>query len=184
MAMVWGGQVRFLAALVIAILMSGDGVAACPLNDTLKLCVLNGQSLAALQSGIDRGDWTVDKPSPIVNPTPEPRTGGGTYEMPNGLQFHFRFQEYRSLFSATCELNYFGVLADDRSADLRCSSAEFEAFEAGLSAASVGSVTTDRKESGTAYLIEGKNTWMKVVVVGKRNDLLNTWVETSVLTRP
>ncbi|AGS20955.1 hypothetical protein REMIM1_CH01112 [Rhizobium etli bv. mimosae str. Mim1] len=142
--------------------------AACPLNDTLKLCVLNGQNLAALHNGIDRGDWTVDKPSPVVNPTSEPRTGGGTYQMRSGLQFHFRFQEYRSLFSATCELNYFGVLADSRSEDLRCSSAEFEAFEAGLSAASVGSVTTDRKESGTAYLIEGKNTWMKVVVVGKR----------------
>lgn len=44
-------------------------------------------------------------------------------------------------------------------------------------------MTTERKESGTAYLIEGQNTWMKVVVVVKRNDLLNTWVETSVLTR-
>ncbi|MBX4925991.1 hypothetical protein HJA98_09005 [Rhizobium binae] len=104
--------------------------------------------------------------------------------MPSGLQFALYYEEYRSLFSATCSLDYFGVLAADRSEDLRCSSAEFEAFETGLSAASIGSVTTDRKESGTAYLIEGKNTWMKVVVVGKRNDLLNTWVETSVLTRP
>ncbi|ANM03256.1 hypothetical protein AMC78_CH01119 [Rhizobium phaseoli] len=174
---------RFLAAAVIAILMSGEGAAACPLNDTLKLCVLNGQNLAALHSGVEQGDWTVDKPSPVVNPTAEPRTGQELYTMSSGLRFSLYYQEFRDLYSATCALDYFGVLADNRSEDLRCSSAEFEAFEAGLAAASVGSVTTDRKESGTAYLIEGENTWMKVVVVGKRNDLLNTWVETSVLTR-
>ncbi|ULR43113.1 hypothetical protein [Rhizobium sp. K102] len=174
---------RFLAAAVIAILMSGEGAAACPLNDTLKLCVLNGQNLAALHSGINRGDWTVDTPSPLVSPISQPRTGRELYTMSSGLKFALYYQEYRSLFSATCELDYFGALAADRSEDLRCSSAEFEAFEAGLSAASVGSVTTERKESGTAYLIEGQNTWMKVVVVGKRNDVLNSWVETSVLTR-
>ncbi|ANL96954.1 hypothetical protein AMC79_CH01123 [Rhizobium phaseoli] len=181
--MIWGGRVRFLAAAVIAILMSGEGAAACPLNDTLKLCVLNGQNLAALHSGVEQGDWTVDEPSPVVNPTAEPRTGHELYTMSSGLRFSLYYQEFRNLYSATCALDYFGVLADNRSEDLRCSSAEFEAFEAGLAAASVGSVTTDRKESGTAYLIEGENTWMKVVVVGKRNDLLNTWVETSVLTR-
>lgn len=103
--------------------------------------------------------------------------------MSSGLRFSLYYQEFRNLFSATCALDYFGALAANRSEDLRCSSAEFEAFEAGLSAASVGSVTTERKESGTAYLIEGQNTWMKIVVGGKRNDLLNTWVETSVLTR-
>ncbi|RXT29446.1 hypothetical protein B5P46_08580 [Rhizobium leguminosarum] len=102
--------------------------------------------------------------------------------MPSGLRFAMFYREYRNLFSATCSLDYFGVLAADRSDDLRCSSAELEAFEAGLAAASLGSVTKDRKESGTAYLIEGENTWMTVVVVGK--DLLNTWVETSVLKKP
>ncbi|WP_259665984.1 hypothetical protein [Rhizobium lentis] len=183
MAMIWGGRVRFLAALVLAILMGGEG-SACPLNDTLKLCVLSGQNLTALHSGIDRGDWTVDKPSPVVNPTPEPRTGRELYTMPSGLQFALYYQEYRNLFSATCSLDYFGALGADRSKDLRCSSAEIEAFEAGLSAASVGAVTTERKESGTAYLIEGQNTWMKVVVAGNPKDPLNTWVETSVLTRP
>lgn len=49
-------------------------------------------------------------------------------------------------------------------------------------AASLGSVTKDRKQSGTAYLIEGQTTWVTVVVVGE--DLLNVWVETSVLKKP
>ncbi|MGR9196054.1 hypothetical protein [Rhizobium leguminosarum] len=173
---------RFFAALVIAILLSGEGAVACTLNDTLKLCVLNGRSLAALHSGVDRGDWAVEAPSSPVNSTSEPRTGSEQYTMPSGLRFAMYYQEYRNLFSATCSLDYFGVLAADRSEDLRCSSAEFEAFEAGLSAASLGSVTKDRKESGMAYLIEGENTWMTVVVVGK--DLLNIWVETSVLKKP
>ncbi|WP_245277455.1 hypothetical protein [Rhizobium leguminosarum] len=173
---------RFFAALVIAILLSGEGAVACTLNDTLKLCVLNRRSLAALHSGVDRGDWTVEAPSSPVNSTSEPRTGSEQYTMPSGLRFAMYYQEYRNLFSAACSLDYFGVLAADRSEDLRCSSAEFEAFEAGLSAASLGSVTKDRKESGMAYLIEGENTWMTVVVVGK--DLLNIWVETSVLKKP
>ncbi|MBY5551202.1 hypothetical protein HFO61_31160 [Rhizobium leguminosarum] len=102
--------------------------------------------------------------------------------MPSGLRFAMYYQEYRRLFSATCTLDYFAVFAADRSEDLRCSSAEIEAFEGGLVAASLGSVTKDRKQSGTAYLIEGENTWVTVVVVGK--DLLNVWVETSVLKKP
>ncbi|WP_261324038.1 hypothetical protein [Rhizobium leguminosarum] len=173
---------RFFAALMIAILLSGEGVAACPLNDTLKLCVLNGRSLAALHNGVDRGDWAVEAPSSPVNTTSEPRTGSEQYTMPSGLRFAMYYQEYRRLFSATCTLDYFAVLAADRSEDLRCSSAEIEAFEGGLVAASLGSVTKDRKQSGTAYLIEGENTWVTVVVVGK--DLLNVWVETSVLKKP
>ncbi|WP_261330743.1 hypothetical protein [Rhizobium leguminosarum] len=173
---------RFFAALMIAILLSGEGVAACPLNDTLKLCVLNGRSLAALHNGVDRGDWTVEAPSSPVNTTSEPRTGSEQYTMPSGLLFAMYYQEYRRLFSATCTLDYFAVLAADRSEDLRCSSAEIEAFEGGLVAASLGSVTKDRKQSGTAYLIEGQTTWVTVVVVGE--DLLNVWVETSVLKKP
>ncbi|MBY5358633.1 hypothetical protein HFO97_01200 [Rhizobium leguminosarum] len=102
--------------------------------------------------------------------------------MPSGLRFAVFYQEYRNFFSATCALDYFAVL--NRAQELRCSSAELEAFENGLSAAALGSVTKDRKESGTAYLIEGQNTWMRVVVVGEQKDLLNAWVETSVLKRP
>ncbi|MEH7838022.1 hypothetical protein V7796_20420 [Rhizobium laguerreae] len=96
---------RFFAALMIAILLSGEGVAACPLNDTLKLCVLNGRSLAALHNGVDRGDWTVEAPSSPVNTTSEPRTGSEQYTMPSGLRFAMYYQEYRRLFSATCTLD-------------------------------------------------------------------------------
>ncbi|MFL5011145.1 hypothetical protein [Rhizobium sp.] len=173
---------RFLAALVMATLLGVEGADACPLNDTLKLCVLNGRSLAALHSGIDRGDWTVEAPSSLVSPTSEPRGGSEVYTMPSGLRFAMFYQEYRSFFSATYALDYLAIL--NRAQELRCSNAELEAFENGLSAAALGSVTKDRKESGTAYLIEGQNTWMRVVVVGDQKDLLNAWVETSVLKRP
>lgn len=177
---------RFFTALVIAIVFSQVGAAAWPLNDTLKLCVLNGRSLAALHSGVDRGDWTVEPHSSPVNPISEPRTGSELYTMPSGLRFSLLYREFRNLFSATCSLDFLSALAANGQEGLRCSNAELEAFEAALSAASLGPITKERRESGTAYLIEGQSTWMMVAISdsGTQQDVSNAWVETSVLKRP
>ncbi|ARQ09186.1 hypothetical protein NXC12_CH01108 [Rhizobium etli] len=69
---------------------------------------------------------------------------------------------------------------------MSCSNAELEAFEAGLSAASLGRITKERRQSGTAYLIEGQNSWLAVIVAqdAKRKEILNTWVEISVVKEP
>ncbi|MBB4507927.1 hypothetical protein GGE48_003922 [Rhizobium leguminosarum] len=112
--------------------------------------------------------WTVEAPSSPVNPTSEPRTGSEHYTCRADCGSPCIIGNTENFFSATCAFDYFGLLAADRSEDLRCSSAQLEAFEAGLAAASLGSVTKDRKESGAAYLIEGENTWMRVVVAGDK----------------
>jgi hypothetical protein len=179
--------VRFFAALVVAVLLSGEAGAVCPLDDTLKLCVLNGRSLAALHSGADHGDWAVEALSSPVNPISEPRTGSELYTMPSGLRFALHYQEYRNLFSASCTIDIFPAVAKAGPENWRCSNAELEAFEAGLSAASLGSITKEhRPKSGTAYLIESPSAWMTVVVAdgGTQKGMLNAWVETSVLKRP
>nr|WP_210273412.1 hypothetical protein [Rhizobium leguminosarum] len=162
------------------------GAVACPLDDTLKLCVLNGRSLAALHSGVDRGDWKVDAISSPVNSISEPRTGSEIYTMPSGQRFAIYFQEYQNLFSANCSFDFLLALGKGGQEGMRCSNAELEAFEAGLSAASLGRVTKERRQSGTAYLVEGQNTWMTVVVThnGTPQDVSNTWVETSVAKGP
>ncbi|NKL35581.1 hypothetical protein GFL49_17620 [Rhizobium leguminosarum bv. viciae] len=107
--------------------------------------------------------------------------------MPSGLRFVLFYQEYRNLFSASCTIDLFPAVAKVGPENWLCSNAELEAFEAGLSAASLGQITKEhRQESGTAYLIEGPSTWLKVVVAdgGTQKGLLNAWVETSVLKKP
>ncbi|QSZ22130.1 MULTISPECIES: hypothetical protein [unclassified Rhizobium] len=177
---------RLIAALAIIIISSQVGAVACPLDDTLKLCVLNGRSLAALHSGVDRGDWKVDAISSPPNASSEPRTGSEVYTMPSGQRFAMLFREYRNLFSATCSFNFVLALGKGGQEGMHCSNVELEAFEAGLSAASLGQITKERRQSGTAYLIEGQNTWMTVVVTnsGTPQDVSNAWVETSVVKAP
>ncbi|RFB97873.1 hypothetical protein B5K08_05825 [Rhizobium leguminosarum bv. trifolii] len=177
---------RFFAALAIVIMSSKVGAVACPLDDTLKLCVLNGRSLAALHSGVDRGDWKVDASFSPVNGISEPRTGSEVYTMPSGQRFGMLYRDFQNLFSATCSFDFLSALGKGGQDGMRCSNAELEAFEAGLSAASVGRITKERRQSGTAYLIEGQNTWMTVVVTssGTPQDVSNAWVETSVVKGP
>ncbi|WP_206427897.1 hypothetical protein [Rhizobium sp. CIAT894] len=177
---------RFFAALTIAILSSQVQAVACPLDDTLKLCVLNGRSLSALHSGVDRGDWKVDAISSPVNAISEPRTGREIYTMPSGQRFAIYFQEYQNLFSSNCSFDFFLALGKGGQEGMRCSNAELEAFEAGLSAASLGRITKERRQGGTAYLIEDRNAWVTVVVTdsGTPQDVSNAWVETSVVKGP
>ncbi|WP_245303159.1 hypothetical protein [Rhizobium esperanzae] len=174
---------RFISALAIAIISSHGGAVACPLDDTLKLCVLNGRSQVALHDGAGRGDWKVEAISSPVNATSEPRTSSEVYTMPNGQRFSMLYRDFQKFFSATCSLDYLQGLAENR---LSCSNAELEAFEAGLSAASLGRITKERRQSGTAYLIEGQNSWLAVIVAQDANhkEIFNTWVEISVVKEP
>ncbi|EJT06752.1 hypothetical protein [Rhizobium sp. CCGE 510] len=177
---------RFFAALAVIITSSQVGAIACPLDDTLKLCVLNGRSLAALHSGVDRGDWKVDAIRSSPKAILEPRTGSEVYTMTSGQQFAMHYQEYRNFFSATCSFDFLSALGKGGQEGMRCSNAELEAFEAGLSATSLGQITKERKQSGMAYLVEGHNAWMTVVVTnsGTPQDVSNAWVETSVVKGP
>ncbi|EJJ28428.1 hypothetical protein [Rhizobium sp. CF142] len=174
---------RFFAALMIAGVFSQGEAAACPLNDMLKLCVMNGDSVAALHRGVERGDWTVEAISD--SPASEPRTGSEQYTMPSGLPFHVFYADFKGLFSAVCELNFPLALGTKGKEGLSCSNAQSAAFETALTEASLGTVTKESRESGTAYLIEGPAKWMKVVVASGSGpqDALNAWVETSVLKK-
>ncbi|RUM24633.1 hypothetical protein EFQ99_17365 [Rhizobium vallis] len=113
--------------------------------------------------------------------------------MPSGLRFAMVYREFQSFLSTTCSIELLPALAKDDSRGLRCSNAEIDAFETALSAASLGTITKERRQSGTALLIEGPNTWMTVVLadinggtadVSAQQRLLNPWVETSVLKSP
>jgi len=97
---------RFLVALVIAIVSGNSVVAACPLDDVLKLCVESGASSNAFQKGVDNGDWTVKVLSSPPNTTSRPATASELYTMPSGLEFFVSHRYYKDFSSSHCELNF------------------------------------------------------------------------------
>ncbi|MCZ7500740.1 hypothetical protein [Agrobacterium sp. ST15.13.015] len=175
---------RFLIALVIAIASSNGVVVACPLDDVLKLCVASGASLSALDKGVEHGDWTVSVLSSAPDTT-RPASGSGLYTMPSGLQFFFGYRDYKDFFSSHCELNFVMAYAANVGEGMSCSSKEFTAFETALFQASLGTITKEVKNSGTAFLIERPNMWMTVILATNEGPQkpFNVWVETSVLKR-
>ena len=176
---------RFLIALVIAIASNNGVVAACPLDDVLKLCVASGANLNALDKGVEHGDWTVKVLSSPRDPLSLPATGSGVYTMPSGMQFFIGYRDYRDFFSSHCELNFVIAYAGKGDEGMSCSSDEFTAFETALSQASLSTVTKEVKDSGTAFLVERPNMWMTVILattMGPQKPF-NVWVETSVLKR-
>jgi len=177
---------RFLIALVIAIVSSNGIVAACPLDDVLKLCVANGASLNAFRKGVDHGDWTVKVISSPPDPTSRPVFGSELYNMPSGLQFFVTYRDYKAFSFFHCELNFVMAYAANGDEGMSCSSTEFTAFETALSQASLGTVTKEATASGTAFLLEGPNMWMTVILAtnSEPQKVSNVWVETSALKKP
>lgn len=176
---------RFIAALVTAAVFSQGEAAACSLNDVLKLCVMSGDSVAALHEGVDRGDWTPKANSDLARPASAPRSGSEQYTMASGLPFFVQYKEFKGLFSAVCGLNFPLALAAKGKEGLSCSVDELADFETALTKASLGTVTKENWTAGTAYLIEGQSRWTTVVVASGSapQDAWNIWVETSALTK-
>lgn len=105
--------------------------------------------------------------------------------MPSGLQFFFGYRDYKNFFWSHCELNFVIAYAANGGEGMSCSSDEFTAFETALSQASLGTITKEVRNSGTAFLIERSNMWMTVILATMEGPQkpFNVWVETSVLKR-
>lgn len=174
---------RFLVVSILLSLSSLGTAMACPLDDLFRLCIANGNSLAALHQGVKQGSWTLQPGASYTSPLSEPSTGNELYTMPSGLQFFVSYQNYTSLFSATCSLNFVAATMKDGVEALHCSAPQQEAFEAALAAASLGTVTKEMKPKGATYLIEGAYRWITAFVSTEdiSKGFVNGWVETSVL---
>jgi hypothetical protein len=148
-----------------------------------KLCIANGDRLTALHEGVRQGSWKLQPGATYATPLSEPSTGNELYTMPSGLQFFVSYQNYASLFSSTCSLNFLAATMNADAETLRCSAPQLEAFEASLKSASLGEITKESKQTGTTYLIEGEHRWTTVFVSNEdpAKGFVNGWVETSVL---